>query len=282
MQHELTGGYDPVHFRSLVSVEDRHFWFRSRNHLISVLAEQVVSSLSSGYRVLEMGCGDGNVLRFLASACRKGCVVGMDLYFEGLQYARRRTDCNLVQGDVSQSPFGKDFQLIGMFDVLEHIQDDRRMLSHVWNLLEPGSAVLLTVPAHSRLWSYFDEVSGHCRRYEKDELCSKLEQAGFKVEFLTEYMACVYPLMWLTRKIKSKATPPVQSRDALEEEVRIVPLINGILSKVLSLESKWLAQRKHLPFGASLVAIARKTDPVPTSVSSLQEDRTREQISHSF
>jgi 2-polyprenyl-3-methyl-5-hydroxy-6-metoxy-1,4-benzoquinol methylase len=253
------GGFDPAHFRSLVSVEDQHFWFRTRNQVISTFAEQLISSLKPGYRVLEMGCGDGNVLRFLEAVCGEGCVVGMDLYGEGLQYARRRTACSLVQGDVSQSPFGKDFHLIGMFDVLEHIPNDVGILDDVWKLLEPNGVLLLTVPAHGHLWSYFDEVSGHCRRYETDELRLKLEQAGFAVEFLTEYMASVYPLMWLTRKIKSKVNRgSAKSQDALTEEVKIVPLINGILSLLLSLESKRLARRKSLPFGASLVAIARR------------------------
>jgi SAM-dependent methyltransferase len=255
------GGYDPLHFRSLVSVEDRHFWFRARNDVISTLVRQITAPLRPGYSVLEMGCGDGNVLRFLQAVCGTGCVIGMDLYLEGLRYARSRAACNLVQGDVARPPFRKGFQLIGMFDVLEHIADDSEMLGHVWNLLEANGVLLLTVPAHPHLWSYFDEISGHCRRYEKDELRLKLERSGFKVEFLTGYMASIYPLMYLTRRFKSKGKQ--QPGEALSEEVRVVPIINGILSLLLSLESKWLSRRKQLPFGASLVAIARKVGDAP-------------------
>src|SRR6187200_959347 len=99
--NSTNGGYDPVHFPSLVAVEDRHFWFRARNDLIAIFAKQLVSELAPGYRVMEMGCGDGNVLRFLQQACGRENLIGMDLYAEGLHYARRRTECHLVQGDVS-------------------------------------------------------------------------------------------------------------------------------------------------------------------------------------
>src|ERR1035437_3882827 len=108
-----SGGYDPKSFEILFATEDRHFWFVARNQVISTLASQLVTHLSPGYRVLEMGCGDGNVLRILDAACPGGTVIGMDLYGEGLRYARRRSCCPLVQGDVRRAPFGKAFQVIG-------------------------------------------------------------------------------------------------------------------------------------------------------------------------
>src|SRR5262249_34493886 len=158
-------------------------------------AAQVLAGLPAGYRVLEVGCGTGNVLRFLAKACPNGTVVGMDLYAEGLSYARRRVDCPLVVADVNRAPFRRGFHLIGAFDVLEHISDDGRILDGFWNLLESDGKVLITVPAHEFLWSYFDDISGHCRRYEAKDLRSRLESAGFEVQFLSPYMTCVYPML---------------------------------------------------------------------------------------
>ena len=254
-----SGGYDPDHFESLVAVEDRHFWFRARNQVISVLASQVVAHLSPGYRVLEMGCGDGNVLRFLERACPTGTVVGMDLYGAGIRYARSRTSCPLVQGDVRQSPFGKTFQVIGIFDVLEHIPDDKSILRDLWALLENGGTLMLTVPAHRSLWSYFDELSGHCRRYETEELRSKLEEAGFTIEYLTPYMASLHPLMWLSRRFRAKTkTGTADAKGLLQQELRVVPVLNEILAWGLFQEIRWLAKRRQLPFGSSLLAVAQK------------------------
>src|SRR6185437_2707886 len=124
----MPGGYDPAHFAPLAAVEDRHFWFRARNRILSMLATQAVVELPNGYRVLEVGCGDGNVLRFLEQAWPNGLGVGMDYFGEGLAYARARCACPLVQGDLALPPFGKQFHLIGMFDVLEHMPDDLQVL----------------------------------------------------------------------------------------------------------------------------------------------------------
>jgi SAM-dependent methyltransferase len=254
---ESKGGYDPAHFANLVEVEDRHFWFRARNRVIAALLRRLTADLAPGYRVLEVGCGDGNVLRFLEQAAAAGLVVGMDLYREGLNYAHRRSGCSLVQGDVNQCPFGKPFDFVGIFDVLEHIDDDHGALMQLRSLLAPGGKLLITVPAHRRLWSYFDHASGHCRRYELNELCDKLARAGYQVEYVTPYMSILYPLMWLMRKSKQPA--PAMSDEALvRRELRVVPLLNGLLAALLSPEVRWIARRKRLPFGTSLVALARK------------------------
>ncbi|MEO8593450.1 MAG: class I SAM-dependent methyltransferase [Candidatus Solibacter sp.] len=252
------GGYDPGHFESLFAAEDRHFWFRARNQVISAFARQLTENLAPGFRVLEMGCGDGNVLRFLSDACPDGTVVGMDLYGEGIRYARSRTSCPLVQGDVRRAPFGKQFQLIGIFDVLEHIPDDLQILRDLRELLHPEGALLLTVPAHQSLWSYFDELSGHCRRYSRAELETKLGETGYTVEFLSPYMASLHPLMWLSRKLRGSQSSGVDAKKLLEEELRVVPVLNEVLTWQLGWETRWLRGRRELPFGTSWLAIARR------------------------
>jgi SAM-dependent methyltransferase len=250
----VKGGYNPEHFGDLFAVEDRHFWFRARNRMISALAAEVVRELSPGFRVLEVGCGNGNVLRFLEQACPPGTVVGMDYFAEGLRLARKRCGCPLVQADLARPPFGEDFHAIGIFDVLEHLPEDVTVLRHLWRMLRPGGALLLTVPANPSLWSDFDEASGHCRRYEEEELGRKLREAGFEVLHLTPYMASIFPLVWLSRRRPEHA----DLAEAVRRELRIVPVMNDMLSFLLEQESRWVARRRRLPFGTSLVAIARK------------------------
>src|SRR5947207_11114283 len=100
----------------------------ARNQIIAAVVKQLTADLAPGYRVLEVGCGTGNVLRILQRACRNGSVIGMDLFAEGLRYARERTHCPLVQGDLRSPCFGAQFDLIGLFDVLEHVPDDTHVL----------------------------------------------------------------------------------------------------------------------------------------------------------
>jgi len=251
------GGYDPSFYELLYAAEDRHFWFRSRNAVIARMAAEAVSVLTPGYRVLELGCGNGNVTRFLQAACPDGLVIGMDLFAGGLQNARRRGVPLLVQADVNRAPFRKKFHVIGMFDVLEHIQDDRATLRQVFDLLEPGGTLLLTVPAHMELWSYFDEASHHCRRYELPDLRTKLTESGYRIDYLSQYMMALYPLVWLGRRFAGRG----QSSDAMElsrKEFEVSPFLNAALNFVLAQEVRWLAKRVRLSLGTSLIAVARK------------------------
>jgi SAM-dependent methyltransferase len=254
------GGYDPFFFDRLAQIEDRHFWFRARNRLIFELTARISSSLRPGSRVLEVGCGTGNVLRMLSRACPEGRVFGLELWFDGLRYAQRRCDVFLVQGDVRHCPFGKPFDLIGLFDVLEHVQEERETLASLWKLLGPGGRLLLTVPAHQSLWSYFDEAAQHCRRYSADDIHEKLTEAGFQVEFLSQFMASIFPLVWIFRKMRGLRNQSDfdNSRAKASDEFQLVPIVNQILTALLTLESRWVARGHHMPIGTSLVAVARR------------------------
>ena len=255
--------YDPEFFAKLADVESRHFWFRTRNQVITTLMQQFAKDWPDGYRVLEVGCGTGNVLQALEKACPRGVVVGMDLFAEGLVFARKRTACALVQGDVEQPGFGVPFDVVGAFDVVEHLPDDLRILRSLHAMLRPGGVLLLTVPAYQSLWSYFDEASHHCRRYEPEDLRQKLNQTGFEVEFLSPFMASVYPLMWLVRRIGSwrrrgKAHSAETDLSLTLQELRIVPVLNWLLTLVLRHEARLIQARIVLPFGSSLIAAARR------------------------
>lgn len=257
---ESSGGYDPAFFQQLARVEDRHFWFQARNHLIFKISRKLVSALAPGYRVLEVGCGSGNVLRTLRQACPDGTVVGLELWFDGLRLAQGRSAGPLVQGDVRHCPFGKPFHLIGMFDVLEHVPEDLETLRALREALTPGGRLMLTVPAHQYLWSYFDQAAHHCRRYSSQEIRDRLVQAGFQVEFLSQFMTCIFPLVWLVRKLSSWHQRP-DSDDAKTltvREFRVVPVMNGLLTALLKLETLWLSGGHRLPIGTSLIVVARR------------------------
>lgn len=257
--------FDARCFAPLFAAEDRHFWFRSRNEVITTIVSQVTGSLGRRYSVLEIGCGTGNVLGALERSCAGNVVVGMDLFDEGLKFARRRVGCALVQGDVGAPPFGRTFDVVGLFDVLEHLLEDTEVLAEVWKLVAPGGVMVLTVPAHPSLWSYFDEASHHCRRYTEDELARKLVGAGFQLEYLSHYMATLFPMVWMGRRVAALknrlSIGKARSRsDMVADELRIVPVLNGLIFGLLALEARLISRRRRLPFGTSLVAIARKAD----------------------
>jgi SAM-dependent methyltransferase len=259
---DTQSNYDPRYFEHLFKIEDKHFWFKTRNRTIATLISQITHSLIPGYKVLEVGCGTGNVLQVLEQTCIHGKVFGMDLLFEGLQYARQRTSSLLVQCDIDHPSFKLPFDIVGLFDVLEHSDNDRKLLSNLYNMLTENGVLILTVPAHHYLWSYFDEGSFHRRRYSLTELKKKLNDIGFHVEYLTEYMASIFPLVWLKRKLgmlfHRKHLSVDDKYTLVRSEMKIMPIINEFLTMMLSVEVRLISRRYILPIGTSLLAIARK------------------------
>jgi len=255
--------YDPTFYEHQLSVQDRHFWFRARNRVIAAMVTRIVASLEPGYRVLEVGCGAGTVLGVLEKECVQGKVIGVDLFAEGLRYARRQTSCSVVQAELDRLPFTTPFDVIGLFDVLEHQRDDMNILHKLGAHLKPGGVLLLTVPAHRRLWSYWDEASLHWRRYQPAELESKLKQAGYRIDYMTQFMVSLYPVMWLFRRLGSwlrrrGAKAGVQSQYVAAREFKVVPVVNELMGCLLSLELPQISRRRRLPIGTSLLAIARR------------------------
>jgi SAM-dependent methyltransferase len=255
--------YDPAYFEPLFASEERHFWFRGRNEIIAAAVADLTRKLDRGYRVLEVGCGTGNVLSRLEQECADGLVAGMDLFAEGLYYAQKRVSCGLVQGDLHSPPFQVRFDLVCLFDVLEHMEDDVAVLHALREILSPQGRLVLTVPAHQSLWSYFDEASHHYRRYSVEVLIQCLVEAGYRVEYITEYMASLFPLVWLGRKIATFTNS--RGEENLREsttyalatrELRIVPVLNEVLFWLLKQEVRWIGQRRRLSVGTSIIAIA--------------------------
>jgi SAM-dependent methyltransferase len=270
VQENPITSYDPDYFNPLFLAEDRHFWFRSRNKIIADSLGKIIDSLPDGYRMLEIGCGTGNVLRMLEKLCSHGEVIGTDLFAEGLQFARRRVSCSLVQSDLNYPPFRQDFSIIGMFDVLEHLEEDVAVLKNVGRMLSKDGVVVLTVPAFQSLYSYFDEASHHVRRYEVDNLQSALLKAGFRVEYVSYYMALTFPIVWLVRKLSpllngNKHDSRGHNSDELVHdmavnELLIVPVANEVLAWLLTREAWFISRHIRIPFGTSLIAVARKVE----------------------
>jgi 2-polyprenyl-3-methyl-5-hydroxy-6-metoxy-1,4-benzoquinol methylase len=259
------GSYDPYYFAVLSSIEDRHFWFRVRSQIIFALSKHITKDFSAGYRALEIGCGTGNMLRSLELACQDGKVLGMDLFKEGLKCAQMRTSCSLVQGDIHSPPFKGPFDLICLFDVLEHIDDDISALKIVHGLLSENGSILLTVPAHQCLWSYFDEASHHCRRYDMPDLNNRLINAGYGVEYMTQFMTSLFPLVWLGRKtamLMNRKKDNERCSHLVERELHVNAIANEILYKLLAWEVDVIANQRKLPIGTSIIALAHKADSV--------------------
>ena len=250
-------GYDPHFFDTLEKVEDRHFWFLGRRAVILAALRRSVPDLAHR-RLFDVGCGTGGLLAHfdrsglrLSGAC--------DVYLESLRLVRRRVDVPLVLVDQGRElPLGEGHDLLGMFDVLEHVDDDGAMLRSLRDALLPGGVLVLTVPAHPALFDEMDELAHHRRRYTRAALRAVLRDAGFEVRLLNHFMAPLVPALLAARflgRLLPSARAPASSRRGME--LRVVPGLNAAFRGVLALERLALP-RLSLPFGSSIVAVASR------------------------
>ena len=115
----------------------------------------------------------------------------------------------------------------------------------------------ILVPAGAELWSAFDEAAGHCRRYAARELGTKLVAAGYRVDYLSPFMTTLYPFAWVRRRLSGPASGPEGAFDVARRDLRIVPIVNGLLRWAVSREARRISTYGRLPFGTSLIAVAR-------------------------
>ena len=251
-----SSGFRADAFATLAEKEDAHFWFRARAELIGYAARTWFPHARS---LLEIGCGTGHVLRSFRSALPQVRLSGSEIFLEGLKFARQRLpDADLFQMDARRIPYQGEFDLIGAFDVLEHIDEDEAVIGQIVQALAPGGGALFTVPQHPSLWSAQDEYACHKRRYRRGELESKLRRAGFEILMSTSFVSLLLPLLFLSRKKKRP-----EGEIASGEEFSLSPATNRALYAVLRLERILIQAGMRFPAGGTRLVVAR----VPTTAT---------------
>jgi SAM-dependent methyltransferase len=238
-----SSGYDPAWFDRLEQIESRHFWFRARRRLIARLFERHVERPG---RVLEVGTGTGSVARMLAD--RGYRVAASDIHREALDHARAKGLTDLYQFDLARSPFCEQFDAVGLFDVLEHVDDDHAALEAVWRALRPGGRLVLTVPAHAWLWSGSDAIAGHRRRYGPAELRGRVRAAGFDVLHCRCFFVALVPWLLLRRLLGSAGQTA---------GLNVIPVANGLMSAMLEVEDHLLGPLRP-GIGGSIALVAQR------------------------
>jgi len=228
--------------------ESDYWWFVGRRRLVLELLHRYAPDPPE--RILDAGCGTGAMLCDLQAL---GSVVGVDLEWQALELARQRGEFPLVQARLEALPFPNEcFDLITALDVLEHLPDDAPALREIWRTLQPNGLLIATVPAYAWLWSRHDVALHHYRRYTARALQSRLYRAGFEVLKISYSVSLLFVPIALFRWFDRfrKGTPSATV-------VPVSPSLNRWLTRLQAWEAR-LIRRVNLPFGVSLVAVARK------------------------
>jgi len=244
-------GFRPEFYAELVRLEAGNFWFQARNRLIVWALQRCFPNMQC---YLEVGCGTGFVLTAVARAFPGARFTGSEVFTAGLPYAAGRVSgVELLQMDARRLPYVGEFDVIGAFDVLEHIEEDEAVLQQMRQALKPAGGVILTVPQHPWLWSRQDEHACHVRRYRMGEVQEKLTRAGFEVVLQTSFVSLLLPAMAASRLLQRDSS----AADA-SAELRLPRPVNLAFSLVMRLERGLIRAGIRFPIGGSLLLVAMK------------------------
>ncbi len=253
LAHE-NAGFHADYFAELAALEAGNFWFRARNDLIAWAVRRYVPDARS---YLEIGCGTGFVLGRIRATLPAADLSGSEIFTAGLAFAAERVPtASFYQLDARAIPFRDEFDLVGAFDVIEHIEDDLGVLRSVHGALRDRGSLLLTVPQHPALWSAQDERAFHVRRYTAGNLRARLEATGFEIVRMTSFVSLLLPLMFLSRK-RTAGRDADGPADAMGD-LRQPRIVNVALESVMAIERALIRGGVSFPAGGSLLVVARK------------------------
>jgi SAM-dependent methyltransferase len=235
------------------AIEDNSFWFQHRNNCITALIDNYPPKESG--EIFDIGGGNGFVTRGIEQAGYNAVLV--EPSSNGAYNAQKRGIKNIICSSLEDAHFfDNSLPAIGLFDVLEHIEDDLAFLTRINTLLKTDGIVYITVPAYSWLWSDEDSSAGHFRRYTITSLTKKLVQAGFKIEFST-YMFRFLPLpIFLLRSIPSRLGRLTTSNNVARDHIVRKSIGNNALNFVLMREIQYIKRNSPMNFGGSCLIAA--------------------------
>jgi len=247
---------DYAEYEKMYHLEQTYWWFQGRKRIVMGLLEPMLAEPQGApraKRVVDLGCGTGLILDELR---RHAHPVGVDFSPRALEFCRRRDLDSLVRAEVSLLPLrSESADIVTALDITEHVEHDDRMIAEIARTLRPGGRVLITVPAHPFLWSEHDETLWHKRRYTRRSLLSLFQGKPLEVERCTYAITFTFLPIVLFRLLQK--INPIR-REPRTHLIVLPSWANSLLTKILGLEA-WLLRRMNLPFGVSLLLVARRT-----------------------
>lgn len=236
-------------------LEDNSFWFKHRNNCIASLVER----FSKDEVFFDIGGGNGF---FSAMLQQKGFEsVLVEPGIAGCLNAKKRGLKNVICSTLLDAKFDKNsIENIGLFDVVEHIENDIAFLTENYECLKKGGKIYITVPANQWLFSEEDVYAGHFRRYTVKQMADILEKIGFKIKYKTYFFTFLPLPLFILNSIpyrlgikKKKKEDYYTNRHSLGDS-----FMSKILSKVLRFESNRIKKLKTMGLGSSCLIVAEK------------------------
>jgi SAM-dependent methyltransferase len=243
---------EPAEYSLMSAVEGRHWWWRARRDILARTIERYAPASDGPRRVLEVGCGTGGNLPMLA---RFGEVTGAESDATAIACLKEKLgDRFPVLQHAIPTPIEGRFHILGMFDVLEHIEDDAGAMAWTAAQLVPGGVAVITVPAFPFLWSGHDEAAHHYRRYTLSAL-SSIVPSQLEVVHLTYFNSVLFPSVAAVRLVLRQLPKKLQPRGT---HMGLPPAaINSLFYHLFRVEQH-VVPRYRSPVGVSALVVLRR------------------------
>ena len=232
--------------------EENHWWYNSRRVIFMSVLQKTLPPFSRDERIYDIGCGGGG--NFTVWSSFSDFCIGVDMSEKALHSCRKFAYKGLLltdAGDLSKIT-SNDASLVTLCDVIEHVEDDKRVFEEAYRILKTGGFFFVTAPAYGFLSGGADTLSLHKRRYSRKQLLQLLQGAHFIVVRSTYFNTLLFPFILLVRMMERF----LKLNSSMEcEPLRGV--LNDVLKNIFSFE-RHLINHFNLPFGVSIMAIAKK------------------------
>lgn len=237
------------------AIEDSSFWFKHRNNCIIAL----LRNYQPNGPIFDIGGGNGYVTGALCQEGFKSVLV--EPGNSGIKNAKIRKIPFLIQSTFEDANFyPNSIPAIGLFDVLEHIEDDISFLRKIQSVLKPNGKLYMTVPAFSFLWSNQDIYAHHFRRYTRSNISKILRLAKFSIDYCTYYFT-IFPIpLLLFRAIPFRLNKTQKYTDSQfqEEMTKSTGIFEYFLKSYLKFELNRIKKKSIFPLGSSILLVAHK------------------------
>jgi len=241
-------------YKDLYQKENYYWWHVGKRRLIKSLIRNYIINKDlkrKKLKILDVGCGSGKMTEDLKVF---GEISGIDSSKKAIVFCKKRGLKDVYKIDIGDKlPFPeKTFDLVLVLDVLEHIENDQKVLRNLKRIMKEEGFLILTVPAYQRLFSYWDKMLGHRRRYTKNGLTRKLRRNGYQILKISYFNSFILIPAIVFRFFKSK----LKENKPPSDFVNLPRFFNSFLLFLSDLEREIL-KLANTPFGLSIIAIVK-------------------------
>ena len=248
MQHD--------YYKEYYELERNHWWFVAREGILSNYIQQLIKQgqlPSTDLKILNVGCGPGRSSEYLS---KFGKVTSIEYDKFCCEFASEKTGLEIINGSITELPFSDNsFDLVCAFDVIEHVEADQLAVNELKRVTKNESLILITVPAFMSLWSHHDVINHHFKRYKIKEVNQLFDSTnnGNKV-FDTYFNSFLFLPIYFFRKVSNLLKLGQKRKGSGSDFEAFKPgILNTILYKVMSFESRFINRKKKFPFGVSIL-----------------------------